>query len=223
MLIDTNLWQCSLIQAIAQYLSYSYPDIPNLFSTMSQQFQSTYLDPDDIADNDSIIEALFNPPSTSRGMIYTCKDSLMNLNTCNNANTNESDNIDPVNKDCQSHSLVVNLSSRHLCPDAISILNKGMKFCPTPGEPDISVAKKDIDYFHLRMKRHLHFNSTPIADPNSNSQPVPTQQVDDNGLFKNQSFKSPSSWAPPPCTPLEIYTSRPPCTARVWILSHTQR
>ena len=46
-----------------------------------------------------------------------------------------------------------------------------MKFCPTPGEPDISQAQKDLDSFHLRIKWRLHFSNPPDpadATPNYN-------------------------------------------------------
>ena len=55
------------------------------------------------------------------------------------------------------HESVVNLSNRQLTPIEIKILQRGMKFCPTQGEPDISEIHDDLDKFHVRLKRVLTF------------------------------------------------------------------
>ena len=49
---------------------------------------------------------------------------------------------DPADK------LVVNLSDHALTADQRSLLELGLKFCPTPGEPDMGEIKKDLDIFH---------------------------------------------------------------------------
>ena len=54
--------------------------------------------------------------------------------------------------------LVVNLSQQPLTEAQIQILSRGLKFCPNPGEPDISTHQADLDKFHLRLKRFLHFH-----------------------------------------------------------------
>ena len=80
-------------------------------------------------------------------LVYTCDDVYNKLNSNNNANeSNVSDTVNPIPGNTE-HSLVVNLSSSHLNPDAIQLLSKGVKFCPTPGEPDISRSQQDLTVF----------------------------------------------------------------------------
>ena len=49
--------------------------------------------------------------------------------------------------------LVVNLSSHPLTEPQLSVLSKGLNFCPTPGEPDLGVTKEDMDRFHRDLRR----------------------------------------------------------------------
>ena len=50
--------------------------------------------------------------------------------------------------------LVINLSDHRLSPDLISILSKGLNFCPTPGEPRPGDLLASL---HRRLRRHSHF------------------------------------------------------------------
>ena len=91
---------------------------------------------------------------------YTCHlDTSPDLNVNNKADNHSSCNTLGCNKTDSDNPLVVNLSSTHLNDHVISILSKGMKFCPTPGEPDKCRAKADLDEFHLKLKYYLHFNN----------------------------------------------------------------
>ena len=104
------------------------------------------------------------------------------------------------------HASVVNLSKRHLSTQEIQILERGMKFCPTPGEPDISENHNDLDKFHLRLKRYLHFHKlSPPHDDTSNIDitVAPTPNLHDP--FKHPKFKLPSAWIPPPVINLENF------------------
>ena len=49
--------------------------------------------------------------------------------------------------------VVVNLTSRVLTPAEMSLLSKGLSFCPTPKEVDIFASRKDMFDFvrHLRL------------------------------------------------------------------------
>ena len=116
-----------------------------------------------------------------------------------NKNHNSSEN--------QTHESVVNLSSRQLSDMDIKILQRGMKFCPTPGEPDMSELHDDLDKLHLRLKRHLHFNKlSPPDNDNSSTQDLTlTIPPNPNEPFKHQKFKLPSPWIPPPVINLENF------------------
>ena len=207
-IVDRHLWRCSLIYAIQQYL---YPHYRSTFlAHMHQPYASDlFIHTQDKAtpaeDSYEYIEdSYYNSELT-----YTCCDDY--TSNTNSNNNNDDDNYgsfyDDTNKDTEVHALVINLSPTHLNSDAIAILSKGLKFCPTPGEPDLSTAQSDLDTFHLRMKRYLHFHS-PKEDirnigssPNDGAPPTP-------GPFKSQEFKNPSSWVPPPCIPLEIFIAQ---------------
>ena len=126
-----------------------------------------------------------------------------------NANNNASD--ENVYDD-----LVVNLSQHPLTEAQTKILSRGLKFCPNPGEPDISLCQADIDKFHLRLKRFLHFHkpkrvNTELDDPIPNSR-IPSQfdsfHLATDEPFKHQTFKNPSAWLPPPIAALEFFISK---------------
>ena len=113
--------------------------------------------------------------------------------------------------------LVVNLS-QHILTDAQRKLHsRGLKFCPNPGEPDFSSYQTDLDKFHLRLKRFLHFhrpkrienrneNSDLTQIPASNTQLYSDSQS--NQPFEHQKFKNPSPWVPPPIVALEFFISK---------------
>lgn len=52
---------------------------------------------------------------------------------------------------------VVNLSRRVLTSVEISLLSKGLKFCPTPVELDFSAVKRDIKEFGRKLKSRSYF------------------------------------------------------------------
>ena len=65
-------------------------------------------------------------------------------------NTNNSAPTEVTGRDAANS--VVNLSSRTLNTDELSVLNKGITFCQTPGEPDLAHFRDDLDSFHLQLK-----------------------------------------------------------------------
>ena len=114
--------------------------------------------------------------------------------------------------------MVVNLSQHTLTQPQKILLSRGLKFCPNPGEPDLSSYQADLDRFHLRLKRWLHFhkpkriqNSIDIADQTiisglytPSGELIPRHDVP----FQHQSFKNPSTWQPPPNASLEFFISK---------------
>ena len=98
--------------------------------------------------------------------------------------------------------LVVNISDHTLSQEEHSVLAKGMKFCPTPGEPNFGSLREDLNQFHLRIKRHLFFSNIPEKDEGNIPDNYHTD-IDDS--FGDPKFKNPSKWKPPPVTNLELY------------------
>ena len=98
---------------------------------------------------------------------------------------------------------VVNLSNRPLTQEEISLLKRGLKFCPTPPCPDPGQAREDLSTLHRRMRLMAFYEDNPldtsrIARPNSSlvlaeaSTPRPS-----NLPFKDSKFKNPSTWRGP--------------------------
>ena len=117
----------------------------------------------------------------------------VSTNNNNNTTTTEPDSV-------------VNLSSLQLTPAMISVLSKGLNFCPTPGEPDVYQLRLDLDSFHVNLKRKLFFAKHSDTDSQStlNMSTLSSTQVEDmGGPFNHQKFKNPSSWCPIAPTNLE--------------------
>ena len=193
-----TIYLCPDIRSASLYHTWTHPfiyDNTDNYGSPTLSSKDTFLDPEDFYKNPNLFSK--------------CDDDYYSNS---NVNNNNQDNTTPVsnetNKVLDNHALVINLSSVHLSSDAIAILSKGMKFCPTPGEPDLSKAQKDLDKFHLRMKRYLHFCG-PAKDFNPNDRTLMNNDSQSTGNpFKHKDFKSPSSWVPPPCIPLEIFIAQ---------------
>ena len=107
------------------------------------------------------------------------------------------------NNNDNTKDLVVNLSDYALSKDETSVLTRGMKFCPTPGEPDFGSLREDLNKFHLRLKRRLFFSNLPKEDDKVNLDLASSNDQDD--AFSDLKFKNPSKWKPPPVTNLELF------------------
>ena len=86
----------------------------------------------------------------------------------------------------------------------INLLSKGLNFCPTPGEPDRYQLRKDLDKFHVSLRRKIFFDkrsdstcldhvSGPNNDvPSSLSEDILTKTLESliltsqDGSFTNQ-------------------------------------
>lgn len=56
---------------------------------------------------------------------------------------------------------VINFSSKPLTDTQLRILQKGLSFCPTPGEPRMGDLVRDMEYFHDNLRWDYHFRDTP--------------------------------------------------------------
>ncbi len=110
------------------------------------------------------------------------------------ANKNCNNNI---NQDAES---VVNLSDLTLSNAQLSVLSRGLNFCPSPGEPPLADLFLDLDKFHRQLRRKCFFHKkTPTTsgtqatpsdgNPNCDTQP-------ENSAFEHRKFRDPSSWDP---------------------------
>ncbi len=53
----------------------------------------------------------------------------------------------------------VNLSSLNFKQEVYTILEKGLKFCPTPNEPNIGELREDMDRLHTHLKQMAFFKN----------------------------------------------------------------
>ena len=114
--------------------------------------------------------------------------------------------------------LIVNLSQHKLTPAQYKVLSRGLKFCPNPGQPDLSTYQADLDKFHLRLKRFLYFlkpkRSTDVDQHDRTAQIGRSQTNVDRNItrsdepFQHRKFKNPSAWVPPPNASLEFFISK---------------
>ena len=146
--------------------------------------------------------------TTSKSIDPTCTPPNQKYsNTNSNCNSNSEDTTSP-DKQSDTISPVINLSTFTLTRDHISLLSKGLTFCPTPREPNLSSTRADMDKFHRQMRLRHYFQK----DSNFSQSFIPTQSTDPNPLdllnsqkdewsFDDPKFRSKSKWKPPPGPP----------------------
>jgi len=103
---------------------------------------------------------------------------------------------------------VINLSSFQLTPAMISLLSKGLTFCPTPPAADRYTLRKDLDKFHTSLRRKQFFEKSTLStlDLNSTDLIIPdTPSDDEDEPFDHFKFKLPSTWSPMGPFHLESY------------------
>jgi hypothetical protein len=101
---------------------------------------------------------------------------------------------------------VVNLSSKELTEDELSILSKGLKFCPTPDSTDAGLIREDLDKLHKRLRQIAFYEDIENNSTLDSSRPVVATQpldTDPNNLlshkpFKHRKFKLPAKGRGPP-------------------------
>ena len=93
-----------------------------------------------------------------KSTLYPCETHPLT----NNTETSDDTSFDTMVEEAL-HSLpilvnVVNLSNYTLTNPQEEVLNKGLKFCPTPGEPQMGDLQRDLDKFHCSLSLQCHFN-----------------------------------------------------------------
>ena len=83
---------------------------------------------------------------------------------------------------------IVNLSNYTLQDAEISVLSKGLGFCPTLGAPDIGDIIQDLDSFKRKTRIQIFF-----TDPNEGPK---TESIHSGGPFEHRSFKLKSTFNP---------------------------
>ena len=103
---------------------------------------------------------------------------------------------DDLNKFYERFYGVVNLSSRRLSIYELSVLGKGLNFCPTPSKFDHGPIKESIDKFFRKCSLKLFFENP------QNDQEFPDNH--ENPAFEHQDMKLASKFSPPMPSNLEL-------------------
>ena len=105
----------------------------------------------------------------------------------------------------KSHKSIVNLSDFTLNEHHISLLKRGLKFCPTPGPPNPGELREDMDRVHKRLRQIAYFENPEFDNTSfADSQAAIPEPIDvgDNlysiSAFKHRKFKLPSTGKGPP-------------------------
>ena len=85
---------------------------------------------------------------------------------------------------------VVNLSDKVLTAQEHEILNKGLNFCPTPGDPDMGEIRRDLDRYHRSLCIQCWVNKKPTL-------PISDQQTGPYNDIRSLKIQSNSTWNPP--------------------------
>ena len=97
---------------------------------------------------------------------------------------------------------VINLSHRTLSEDEVSLLMRGLKFCPTPPCPDPGQGREDLDKLHRNLRLKSHFEDPSLVQDEIEPGASQADTRNDPNLlspwpFKHNKFKRPSSWRGP--------------------------
>ena len=100
---------------------------------------------------------------------------------------------------------VVNISDHDLTESERKLLEKGLNFCPTPGEPKMGDLRRDLDSFHRNLRIKSFFNSDKPKIWASTSSPnlispnpgttLPSDLVKE--INKSKVLKPSKKWDPP--------------------------
>ncbi len=90
---------------------------------------------------------------------------------------------------------VVNYSSTPLEPEHITLLERGLKFCPSPGKPNLGEFRDDIDRLHTRLRQMAFFEnpensySTQDTEINHDSINATPEPFEDRKFRLKSNFK----------------------------------
>ncbi len=109
-------------------------------------------------------------------------------------------NFKNFNKNHQQYSDIVNLSSHTLSDDEISVLQKGLKFCPTPLKSDPGQYKEYLDRFIRSANLHTSFQNSQNEPPQTDEDldlSLLNEDIDDTPKpFEHAELKPKSTFNP---------------------------
>jgi hypothetical protein len=135
--------------------------------------------------------------------------NLSNNNNCDEKTSSPSDENKKAFLSGKNLGPVINLSNFQLTPPMIELLSKGLNFCPSPDVPERYHLRRDLDKFHVSLRRKLFFDKRSSSDTNIDniSPDLSTQLSSELEPFDHYKFKKPSNWNPPGPPQLEAFAA----------------
>ncbi len=87
--------------------------------------------------------------------------------------------------DLQENKNIVNFSNFKLENKHNTLLQRGLKFCPTPGKPNLGDLREDLDHLHTRLRQIAFFEN-----PEDSYEPQVTDESKDLGDKKLEPFEN---------------------------------
>ena len=106
-------------------------------------------------------------------------------NTTTNGTDTNNNTIEDTNataEDDESNTPIVNLSNYDLKPAEISLLSKGLTFCPTPPSIDPVQVQRDFQEFQRHMKLKVYFNKDNDSSQDSQNSTATPATTDDTEI-----------------------------------------
>ena len=176
---DTNI--CQEIKASIQNYSPAYPTIGLNMNQPRKQKNRRY-----------------NKKAYTRRKRINRKANEIDLNN----NETESINVDSENE--ENNTLVVNLSDYELTPAEVSLLSRGMTFCPNPPNIDPAQIQRDFREFERKLKLKIFFSKENQTQDSQDSQSSNASQSSEDNTEDNliesetkRRFRFRSNWNPP--------------------------
>ena len=113
--------------------------------------------------------------------------------------------INPGNSSPDTNNVnVLNLSDFQLTPAMMSLLDRGLSFCPSQTEPDHDKIIEGTEKLLRQLRRTTHFSqteNTEFSNPminllGSQALDIPSDPVHDTTTFDDRNFHLPSKWDP---------------------------
>ena len=178
-------------------------EMPTLIDTLAGRTNVTPVIPpsSSSADDSALLLVELTEGQTSRDLTLPLPSQEFSSEVCTTPHESTAENIcDELRVECDAPTdghlgmetcnervfrdglqVVVHLSSRVLTPAEMSLLSKGLSFCPTPKEVDMFALKKDMFDFVRRLRLKEYYCGDESVDGDFSDQPV---------------FRKRSTWCP---------------------------
>ncbi len=170
-------WQCmTTINGHSAFTNYGNQNFVIINQNTNQNNNNNDSQCDNSENSDNIVNPIVcneTDGTHRREALCTCKN-----NTTDHVEIKFFEKIKVVCLNNKDDRCVINLSSHDLNRNEWEVLQKGLTFCPTPGEPLLHDIINDLKAFFRRLKLRAHYYEE--EDPIPNTQPTLDSFLDNN-------------------------------------------